>query len=111
MHHIASIFTLCVLVGCTSPPPQPVGDTARVDPRLLERTDQRASSFAEERAKEHHKTTIYAEWYRVLQRSWVLAHGGYSVKFGTRSNSTEGVTYYFDERNQVMRTERRFPPY
>jgi hypothetical protein len=112
MQYVASIVLLVIAVGCASrPATQIVNGPTRIDPRLLEQTDERAPHFAEERAKAYHQTTTYAERYSIFQRSRVLAHGGYSAKFGSRSNSSEGVTYFFDERNQMMTMERRFPPY
>ncbi len=128
MTRFTSIFLLSVsfnfvLLGCRHTPPSNMaeanspsafhtGDTVRrVDPRLLEETDQPASSLAEEHAKAHHRTTSFAVRYLVFQRSRVLAHGGYSARFGTTAKSTEGVSYYFDEQGASLRTERRFTPY
>lgn len=112
MHGILSGIMFGILVGCASHSTTPIAaDSRRIDPRLLEQTDERAPHAAEEKAKAYHQTTTYGEKYRVFQRSRILAHGGYSAAFGPRSDSREGVTYYFDDHGQVMRTERRYPPY
>jgi len=109
---VLSGILFAILVGCAPHSTTPIAaNSTRIDPRLLEQTDERAPHSAEEKAKAYHQSTTYAEKYRVFQRSRVLAHGGYSAAFGPRSDSIEGVTYYFDDRDQVMRTERRFPPY
>ena len=114
MRYIAPFLAFSLFIGCASdskPTPPTVTSAARVDPRLLEQTDERASSFAEAQAKAYHQTTDYAMRYTVFQRSLVLAHGGYSARFGTSSNSAEGVRYYFDEQGKMLRTAISFPPY
>jgi hypothetical protein len=109
---VLSGILFAILVGCAPHSTTSIAaNSTRIDPRLLEQTDERVPHSAEEKAKAYHQSTTYAEKYRVFQRSRVLAHGGYSAAFGPRSDSIEGVTYYFDDRDQVMRTERRFPPY
>jgi hypothetical protein len=122
--NIALIFCLTiVLIGCQHTSPSDGVEVTslqdqhddnakrRVDSRLLEEADQRASNSAEEQAKAYLQTTSFAKLYAVFQRSRVLAHGGYSARFGSSSNSIGGVCYFFDEQGQVLRIEKRSAPY
>ena len=122
----AILLTACFvswLAGCSQPaarkmpennarpPLESESKVQSLDPRLLEQTDKQASTADEDRAKAYHRETRYAEVYPVFQRSCLLVQGGYSVRFGTSSNSTQGMRYFFDEQGHLMRMERRFPPY
>ena len=77
----------------------------RIDPRLLEQTDNPASPSEEERARTYHKPTTNAARYPVFQRARILAHGGYSARFGS-SNSTVTLTYFFDGQGNLIGTEK-----
>src|SRR5436305_9168899 len=71
-----------------------------LDPRLLEKSNESASSSQLTLAKLYHLGTKYADAYPTLQTSSRLIHGGYSVCFGKTRRSIAGVCYYFDERDQ-----------
>jgi hypothetical protein len=117
-------FLALVLIGCSHSAPSrteveqrlgrtPTNGTSdqKIDPRLLERSGERASGPDEKYGKAFHKNTKNANDYPVFQGSWKLVHGGFAVRFGSSSNSIEGVRYYFDEKGTLMWAETRFPPY
>lgn len=100
--------------GAEIPPPAVTKQQVqqeRVDPRLLELGSNEASNSDVLRATLHHELSGNAEKYLVFQYSRQLAHGGYAVRFGISKKSIEGVRYYFDSKGNVLKTERRFPPY
>ena len=107
MRHFSTFVALCLFVGCASPQPKHTVDMAkRVDPRLLEQTDQAAPLPAVEQAKTFHQKSRDAVRFPVFQRARILAHGGYSARFGLRAESIAGVTYFFDAQGSYLARDR-----
>ena len=109
MRQIILTIGLCILSACTSQPTkklqaattttEPAG---RVDPRLLEQTDEPAPASAEQRAKDYHQTTKYARGYTRFKHARLLAHGGFSATFTEEPGGRASVTYYFDAHGRYL---------
>jgi len=107
MRNFWIVAIVCLLAGCASPQPKPFVDVeTRVDPRLLEQTDKAAPPEAVERAKAFHQTSKDAARFPVFQRARILEHGGYSARFGPRSESIACVVYFFDAQGNYLAKDR-----
>jgi len=103
MRCIIATIGLCLLGACASQPAKhSVPTIARVDPRLLEQTDEPAPAWAEQRAREYHQTTKYAARYTYFERTRLLAHGGFSARFRKYPAGQANVTYYFETSGRYM---------
>ena len=103
MRTFSTVALLVLLVGCASAPPKSVVDVERrVDPRLLEQTDEPAPPEAVERAKAFHQASKDAARYPVFQRARILEHGGYSARFGKQTASPACVIYFFDAQGNYL---------
>jgi hypothetical protein len=106
MRFYLTFLVISLLSGCSSPPKtRTVEWSDRVDPRLLEQTDQPASDSMTERAKLYHtfdrseaKCPLFV-WCRLL------AHGGYCARFNSKQGSV-WVIHYFDSQGHIITTEK-----
>ena len=109
-------LVICALVGCSSPRPTSqehyvtsqvpsrTNTTARIDQRLLEKTDEPASDTAADQAKTYHNASSFAKRYPTFVYCRLLVHGGYSAKF--RGGFGAYVIHYFDSQGHIMMSEK-----
>src|SRR5258706_15289006 len=101
-----AILLLGLICGCASTPPKRIVEmTDRVDPRLLEQTEQPAPDVTADRAKLYHTFARNADKYPRFAWCRLLAHGGYSAKFMSK-NGYEWVIHYFDSQGHIIRSEK-----
>ena len=108
MRRLSAVVLISLFLGgCISqPPPTKIETTVRVDPRLLEQTDQPASESMAGRAKLYHTFSPFEESCPDFVWCRLLAHGGYSAKFISVNRLVE-VTHYFDSHGHALRSEKR----
>lgn len=117
---LLSLFLAAATFGCQQRPRhaddmQPMAEAPasagvrQLNPHLQLETDEQASRSSVELAVRYHEASMFADEYRVLQDSRLMADGGFWVRFGTSATSVEGVRYYFNKQGEWLMTQRRRP--